>query len=232
MLRRLKSRELSRLSRAKSIPQEIEKIFQLIYQEKTEELSSFILNGENEIWNIKRGDNITILHSACVADNYNMVKIIIEQTKKRLNINQESSLSPEEKSKNEKIFKNFINSQTETEHLTPLHYASYRGNIKMIELLISNHADVNALSINGLNMLHKAAQGNKPSAIIYFHKKYNIDLNSTDNDQLNALHLASISGMDNSVIFLLSLGLDPNIQDVNGNTALHYAVKYNHTRYY
>ena len=230
MLRRLKSRELSRLSRAKSIPQEIEKIFQLIYQEKTEELSSFILNGENEIWNIKRGDNITILHSACVADNYNMVKIIIEQTKKRLNINQESSLSPEEKSKNEKIFKNFINSQTETEHLTPLHYASYRGNIKMIELLISNHADVNALSINGLNMLHKAAQGNKPSAIIYFHKKYNIDLNSTDNDQLNALHLASISGMDNSVIFLLSLGLDPNIQDVNGNTALHYAVKYNHTR--
>ena len=78
-------------------------------------------------------------------------------------------------------------------------------------------------------MLHKAAQGNQPSAIVYFNKKYNMNLESSDNDLLNAFHLASISGMDNSVIYLLSLGIIPNIKDINVNTALHYAVKYSHS---
>jgi palmitoyltransferase len=229
-MRGYKSRELSRLSRAQTVPPEIEKIFQLIYQEKIKELSSYILNEQNEIWNIKRGDNVTILHSACVFDNYKIVKIIVELTKKRLKLTPESSISNEEKEKNEKIFKNFINSKTQTEHLTPLHYASFRGNLKVMKLLISNHADINALSLNGLNMLHKAAQGNKPSAIIFYNKKYNIDLNSSDNDNLNALHLATIAGMDSSVIYLLSLGMDPNAKDINGNTPLHYAVKYNQIR--
>jgi palmitoyltransferase len=229
-MRGYRSRELSRLSRAQTVPPEIEKIFQLIYQEKIKELSSYILNEQNEIWNIKRGDNVTILHSACVFDNYKIVKIIVELTKKRLKLTPEFSLSNEEKEKNEKIFKNFINSKTQTEYLTPLHYASFRGNLKVMKLLISNHADINALSLNGLNMLHKAAQGNKPSAIIFYNKKYNIDLNSSDNDNLNALHLATIAGMDSSVIYLLSLGMDPNAKDINGNTPLHYAVKYNQIR--
>jgi palmitoyltransferase len=58
-----------------------------------------------------------------------------------------------------------------------------------------------------------------------------MDLNATENNKkLNALHLATISGMDNSVIFLLSLGINPNIQDHKGYTALHYAVRYGHIR--
>ena len=80
-------------------------------------------------------------------------------------------------------------------------------------------------------MIHKASQGNKPSAIIYFYKKYNMNLEASENGKkLNALHLAIISGMDDSAIFLLNLGIDPNIQDAKGYTALHYAVKYNNTR--
>ena len=74
-------------------------------------------------------------------------------------------------------------------------------------------------------MIHKAAMGNKPSAIIYFNKKYNMNLEDTDENQMNALHLAVRNSMENSVIFLLSLGLDPNLKDKDGNTALHYAVR-------
>jgi hypothetical protein len=47
---------------------------------------------------------------------------------------------------------------------------------------------------------------------------------------MNALHLATISGMENSVIYLLSLGIDPNLKDKYGYTALHYAVKHNQIR--
>lgn len=41
-----------------------------------------------------------------------------------------------------------------------------------------------------------------------------MDLEAAENNKkLNALHLATISGMENSVIFLLSLGINPDIQE-------------------
>ena len=227
---RANSRRLSYLSRQKYVPPEIDSVFQLAIYEKYKELSDYILDKKNEIWKIKKGDDITLLHSACVSDNFKLVKLIIESTKKRLNLISENSLSQEEKINNENIFKDFINAKTETEHLTALHYASFRGNIKIIKILIQNFANVQALTYNGLNMLHKGAQGNSPNSIIYFNKKYNIDIASTNNDNLNAMHFAAISGMDNSIIYLLNMGLNPNLQDINGNTTLHYAVKYGQNR--
>ena len=227
---RQNSRKLSYLSRQKYVPPEINNIFLLVTQENTKELTSYILDKKNEIWNIKKGDDITILHQACVLDNFKLVKLIIESTKKRLNLDKDSSLSKEEKINNENILKNFINSKTEVEKLTPLHYASFRGNIPMIKYLIQNSANILDITYNGLNMLHKAAQGNSPGAIVFFNKKYKIDINSVNYEKLNALHFAAISGMDNSVIFLLNMGIDPNIKDQQGNTALHYAVKNGHTR--
>ena len=228
-MRKKKSRQ-NRLSRTSSIVPEIENVFTLVLEEKIEELTNFILSGENEIWNIKRGEDLTVLHNACAFDKTNVIETIINQTKKRLKLNADSSLSEDEKRANEKIFKGFINAKTQIDNQTALHYASFRGNIKIIKLLIENHAEINALTGKGYNMLHKAAQGNKPSAIVYFNKKYKIDLKSVEENQQNALHLATSSGMDNSVIFLLALGIDPNAKDKNGLTALHIAVKKNNLR--
>ena len=225
-----KIRSQNRMERTSTASPQVENVFNLVSQENIEELASYILSEDNKIWNLKRGEDLTILHNACAIDNTKIIELIINQTKKRLKLTKEFSLSQEEKNENEKIFKNFINAKTQGDNITALHYASFRGNIKIIKLLIENYADINALSSNGYNMIHKAAQGNKPSAIVYFNKKYNMSLEATDENSMNALHLAAYNGMDDSVIFLLCLGLDPNLKDKHGYTALHYAVKRNHIR--
>ena len=225
-----KTNTLTRKQRVNSFITEYDEIFDSISANDINKISQFILNKDNKIWEIKKLENLTVLHNACALDKTDVIITIIEKTKIRLGLDNKSNITSEEKSQNEKIFKDFINEQTEGDNQTALHYASFRGNIKIIKLLIANHADINSLTHTGYNMIHKAAMGNKPSAIIYFNKKYNMSLEDTDENQMNALHLAVRNGMENSVIFLLSLGLNPNFKDKDGNTALHYAVKKSNSR--
>jgi len=225
-----KTNTLTRKQRVNSFITEYDEIFDSISANDINKISQFILNKDNKIWEIKKPENLTVLHNACALDKTDVIIIIIEKTKIRLGLDNKSNIASEEKSQNEKTFKDFINEQTEGDNQTALHYASFRGNIKIIKLLIANHADINSLTHTGYNMIHKAAMGNKPSAIIYFNKKYNMSLEDTDENQMNALHLAVRNGMENSVIFLLSLGLNPNFKDKDGNTALHYAVKKSNSR--
>ena len=220
-----KTNTFTRRQRLNTEKSEYNDIFDSITSNNIEKLSQFILNKDIRIWEIKKSENLTILHNACAIDKTDVIITIIEKMKTRLGLDNPEKLSPEEKSQNEKIFKDFINAKTDGDNQTALHYASFRGNIKVIKLLISNYAEINALTNTGYNMIHKAAMGNKPSAIIYFNKKYNMNLEDTDENQMNALHLAVRNSMENSVIFLLSLGLDPNLKDKDGNTALHYAVR-------
>ena len=225
-----KSNTFKRKQRLNSVQSEYNEIFDSLSSKDTEKISQFILNKDINAWEVKKSENLTILHNACAIDNTNIIITIIEKMKIRLGLDKEDNLSPEEKSKNEEIFKEFINAKTDGDCQTALHYASFRGNIKIIKLLISNHAEINVRTKNGYNMIHKAAMGNKPSAIIYFNKKYNMSLEETDENQMNALHLAVRSCMENSVIYLLSLGLNPNLTDKEGYTALHYAVKKGQSR--
>ena len=225
-----KTNTLTRKQRVNSFITEYDEIFDSISANDINKISQFILNKDNKIWEIKKPENLTVLHNACALDKTDVIITIIEKTKIRLGLDNKNNITSEEKSQNEKTFKDFINEQTEGDNQTALHYASFRGNIKIIKLLIANHADINSLTHTGYNMIHKAAMGNKPSAIIYFNKKYNMSLEDTDENQMNALHLAVRNGMENSVIFLLSLGLNPNFKDKDGNTALHYAVKKSNSR--
>ena len=218
---------ISRRQRLSLVQTQYDKILEFISTNNTEKLSEYILDPQNKIWEIKFAENFTILHNACATDKTDIVITIIEKTKIRLGLdnNENNNLSQEEKTENLKIFKDFINAKTDGDNQTALHLASFRGNIKIIKLLIANYAEINVLTAKGYNMIHKAAMGNKPSAIIYFNKKYNMNLEDTDENQMNALHLATRNCMENSVIFLLNLGINVNLKDKEGNTALHYAVR-------
>ena len=215
---------ISRKQRLSLVTSQYDKILEYISSNDTEKVSEFILDDKNKIWEIKLAENFTLLHNACATDKTDVIITIVEKTKVRLGLDKNNPQS-EENSENLKKFKDFINAKTDGDNQTALHLASFRGNIKVIKLLIANFAEINALTSKGYNMIHKAAMGNKPSAIIYFNKKYNMNLEDNDENQRTALHLSIQNCMENSVIYLLNLGINVNSKDKDGNTALHYAVR-------
>ena len=52
-----------------------------------------------------------------------------------------------------------MNDVTFEDGFTALHFASYRGNIGMIEFLIKKGAQIDTLNNHGMNVLHIGAQG-------------------------------------------------------------------------
>lgn len=119
--------------------------------------------------------------------------------------------------------KKWVNTPTEQGY-TAIHYASYRGNIDIINLLIENGAEVEVVNKRGLNVLHMACQGNQPSSLVYFKEKYFLNIQSVDDMGSTPLHWACYTGSENAVVFLLSWPLNINSQDREGLTPLHLAV--------
>lgn len=51
----------------------------------------------------------------------------------------------------------WVNHRTEEDGFTALHFASFRGNINIINLLLDHGADMNIRNNFGINVLHVAA---------------------------------------------------------------------------
>ena len=121
-------------------------------------------------------------------------------------------------------FKLWINFKS-TQGYSALHYASYRGNIEIIKLLIENGADVDVTNLLGINVLHMASQGNEPNSIVYFVEKHKLKLNKKDDSGSTPLHWACYSGSEDVLNFILAYkDNDLNIQDKEGYTPLHLSV--------
>jgi ankyrin repeat protein len=125
---------------------------------------------------------------------------------------------------------------TETNQLTPLHYATSLNprdideiskHIKIMQILIKSGANLNATNINGFTPLHFAIQTHAINIIdiVQLLIDNGANINAKTNEGLTPLHLAAKLGYFQSATILRQSGADCTIKDDNGLTAWEYANK-------
>ncbi len=211
-------------------------LFQKIFLAKKEK---FLLCFFNFLNQIKFNTNADIsklnnefsflLHVCCNLNLFKFVEFILIESKKYLNdliletIYKDDNLNSE--FNKEKIFKTFLN-KIDNLGYSPIHYAIISGNIKLVNLLLENKADISIRTKNGFSCLHLAASINKLEIFIYLFEKYSkiLELEDRDFQENTILHIVCFHGCFDVFNFLIYKNINIYAVDVKGNTALHYAV--------
>jgi len=114
---------------------------------------------------------------------------------------------------------------------TPLHKAAEFGYIAIAQLLIENGADVNAIHKFGETALYEAIKSSYFQAIrsvkmVELLLDHGVDVNAIvcDEKKLTPLLWAVIQRQKEIVKLLLKRGADRKAVDIDGNTALHWAM--------
>ena len=114
---------------------------------------------------------------------------------------------------------------------TPMLFAAFRGNIKIMEKMIDLGVKYDCINNAGLNIIHMASQSDCSNIIVYFKEKYHFELFQNDDLNNNALHWACSSGSKSALDYLLLYINKENnneniINSVNnqGQTALHITI--------
>ncbi|KAF8462778.1 ankyrin repeat-containing domain protein, partial [Kalaharituber pfeilii] len=104
-------------------------------------------------------------------------------------------------------------------HWTPLHYASWCGNVKAARILIHRGAEVDAIGRDGITPLHCAvARDHVDIAVMLLGAGANVELQ--DNRRRTPLHWASYSGSVAIADLLLKKGAYRQCRDEYGRTPL------------
>ena len=96
-----------------------------------------------------------------------------------------------------------MNQKTRDDGFSALHFASFKGSLALIKLLMDAGADKYCVNNFGINVLHTAAQGDQPLSLLYF-KEQGLDLRSTDNRSSTPLHWACYSKSEVALVYLLA----------------------------
>ena len=102
----------------------------------------------------------------------------------------------------------------------PLHYAVSSGDIAITQLLVAANADVNSKEMNGVSVLHMAANLEEGTPIIDLLLFQGASLDSEDNEGFRALHRAVYKNNPKSLQLLLDRGANINAANKFGTTAL------------
>ena len=113
---------------------------------------------------------------------------------------------------------------------TPLHYAAGSGFIECIDLLIKHGAEVNAQNSWKVTPITIAMLNNHLGTVKRLLQEPTVDVNGKDDKGRTLLIMNMIDLSEPSCVnfakYLLEKGADPNIADVDGNTALHRLAAY------
>jgi ankyrin repeat protein len=113
---------------------------------------------------------------------------------------------------------------------TPLHYAAGSGFIECIDLLIKHGADVNAQNSWKVTPITISMLNNHLGTVKRLLQEPTVDVNGKDDKGRTLLIMNMIDLSEPSCVnfakYLLEKGADPNIADVDGNTALHRLAAY------
>ena len=111
---------------------------------------------------------------------------------------------------------------------TPLHWATIRGNLPLVELLLKRGAGIDAQNCARETVLHTCLQYNSHSEIISFLLRWGISLNEMDSQGRTSLHLAAQRGLSKAVMSMVEKGADIHAKDCQGWMPLHHAAANGH----
>ena len=113
---------------------------------------------------------------------------------------------------------------------TPLHLASFFGNILVVESLLMSRADINAVSRNNLkNQPLSAATVSNKTDVVKCLVKRGADIHFAQHGGITPLHSAAYNGNEELVQIFLAHGADPNAKDDSGKTPIEMASQQGHT---
>ncbi|XP_060527364.1 ankyrin repeat and death domain-containing protein 1A-like isoform X3 [Cylas formicarius] len=104
----------------------------------------------------------------------------------------------------------------------PIHWASARGNLDIMEMLVGAHCDIEARDKDSRTALHEACQNGHWEVAQYL-LAHEADMEARDNQENTPLHVAAQHQQTRLVQVLLDAGADPDIENQKGSTALHIA---------
>ena len=109
---------------------------------------------------------------------------------------------------------------------TPLIIASNCNNLNVVNSLIKYGANIHLVDRYGRTALHYSITAVDHDSVTVLRSliKNGADVNALTNDNCSPLMMSSLSGSVNVVTILVENGANMDIQNQNGDTALHYAV--------
>ncbi|XP_071078674.1 multiple epidermal growth factor-like domains protein 6 [Haliotis cracherodii] len=106
---------------------------------------------------------------------------------------------------------------------TPVMEAAYRGHRDVVEILVSEGADVSLVDKHGNNILHLACTGGDVETVKYVLSLHVVDINSRGWGSWTPVMEAAVGGHRDVVELLVSEGADVSLVDEDGNNILNFA---------